>query len=236
MAETPSTPTGEHTPVSNEPEEAPAPEQEMRSDPPSEGLDPDGGAVTEEGLEVVEGYTPPSTEMAMLSAAPEAGRATAAQRRALAEVPKLWMAPDTSALSDVGEASFGAPPRLEVVIGTDDRVQITGTSSYPWRVHAPVRLGDQHQLPVRHGVDGQRRSELRLRSHHHPLGAGGHHRLVRLRRVGRLGAHRVGGEHLWIAERQAVGYPVVPRQEDRIGQYSEGLLRHRHSGRPERQR
>jgi glutamyl endopeptidase len=140
MAETPSTPTGEHTPVSNEPEEAPAPEQEMRSDPPNEGLDPDGGAVTEEGLEVVEGYIPPSTEMAMLSAAPEAGRATAAQRRALAEVPKLWMAPDTSALSDVGEASFGAPPRLEVVIGTDDRVQITGTSSYPWRVHASLLI------------------------------------------------------------------------------------------------
>ena len=140
MTQTPSTPTGEHTPVSNEPDEVAAPEQEMHTDPPEEGLDPDTNPVTNEGMEVVEGYTPPAAEMGMLSAPPEGGRAMEAQRRALTEIPGLWMAPDTSGLADVGEASFGAPPQLEVVIGTDDRVQITATSIYPWRIHASLLI------------------------------------------------------------------------------------------------
>ncbi|MFE5672606.1 trypsin-like serine peptidase [Agromyces sp. NPDC056523] len=44
------------------------------------------------------------------------------------------------ALRDIGEASFGPVPGLEVVIGVDDRVQITATSVFPWRVHASLRI------------------------------------------------------------------------------------------------
>ncbi len=51
------------------------------------------------------------------------------------------MAPDTSELRDIGEASFGPPPpQAETVHGPDDRVQITNTSAYPWRVHASLLI------------------------------------------------------------------------------------------------
>jgi len=43
-------------------------------------------------------------------------------------------------LPDIGEASFGPPPALEAVIGTDDRVRISTTSVFPWRVHASLRI------------------------------------------------------------------------------------------------
>lgn len=48
-------------------------------------------------------------------------------------------------LRDIGEASFGPAP--EAVIGVDDRVQITGTAAYPWRVHCSLRItaGDGSQ-------------------------------------------------------------------------------------------
>jgi len=40
--------------------------------------------------------------------------------------------PDISGLADIGVASFGETPRLEAVIGTDERVQVTDTEKYPW--------------------------------------------------------------------------------------------------------
>ena len=132
-------PTGKHAPVSNQLEAAPPPEAERISEPPEEGVDPRTNPV-EGGMELVEGYVPVATELAALTAMPESGAATEEQRRLLEEVPGLWMAPNTSGLADVGEASFGAPMALEAVIGTDDRVQITNTTAYPWRVHASLLI------------------------------------------------------------------------------------------------
>jgi V8-like Glu-specific endopeptidase len=44
-------------------------------------------------------------------------------------------------LRDIGEASFGVPPpHEELVHGPDDRVQITNTSVYPWRLHASLLI------------------------------------------------------------------------------------------------
>jgi glutamyl endopeptidase len=140
MGDLTSTPSGPHTPVSNEPEEAAAVEQELVSDPPSEGLDPRANPVADPGVEVVDGYTPITTEVGALSAVPESMEASDARARALEEVPALWTAPDTSGLADIGEASFGSPPALEAVIGTDDRIQISATSSYPWRVHSSLLI------------------------------------------------------------------------------------------------
>ena len=53
-----------------------------------------------------------------------------------------WVAPDTSKLRDVGVASFGAPPQevLETLHGPDDRVRITTTAQFPWRVHASLLI------------------------------------------------------------------------------------------------
>src|SRR5262249_46957914 len=51
------------------------------------------------------------------------------------------MAPKTSKLKDIGEASFGPPPpKAETLPGPDDRVQITNTSIYPWRAHASLLI------------------------------------------------------------------------------------------------
>lgn len=48
--------------------------------------------------------------------------------------------PDLSGLEDIGVASFGAPPQLEAIIGTDERVQITNTRQYPWRINASLLI------------------------------------------------------------------------------------------------
>jgi glutamyl endopeptidase len=139
MADQASVPTGEHQPVSNEPEEA-LPEQEEQVSDSSEGPDAEAGPVTEEGTEAVEGYTPVTTELPALTVATSDEERASARESLLQELPRLWVAPDTEDLHDIGEASFGEPPTLEVVIGTDDRVQITNTSAYPWRVHASLLI------------------------------------------------------------------------------------------------
>lgn len=72
---------------------------------------------TSGGLEAVEGYEMPSLE-SVADAVVEAD----------------------DQLRDIGEASFGPPPDLEAVIGTDDRIRITATSTFPWRVHASLRI------------------------------------------------------------------------------------------------
>lgn len=51
-----------------------------------------------------------------------------------------FVVPDLSSLEDIGVASFGAPPASEAVIGTDERVQITNTKQYPWRVIASLLI------------------------------------------------------------------------------------------------
>jgi V8-like Glu-specific endopeptidase len=49
-------------------------------------------------------------------------------------------APDMSGLVDIGVASFGDPPQFEAVIGTDERVEITNTKQFPWRVNASLLI------------------------------------------------------------------------------------------------
>jgi glutamyl endopeptidase len=135
-----SIPTGEHAPVSNQPEEAPFVEQEDLSDPPSEGVDAQANPVTEEGIEVVPGYTPVVTEVGRLSNVPESAAAAKSQQEVVDRLAGLLIAPDTGGLPDIGEASFGPTPGLEVVLGVDDRTQIMGTSVYPWRIHASLLI------------------------------------------------------------------------------------------------
>jgi len=84
--------------------------------------------------------------------APELGEGTGAGQgtndgREAVEVPPtaeavaIVVAPDTSNLSDIGEASFGpAPPLAETVHGPDDRVRINNTTVYPWRVHSSLLI------------------------------------------------------------------------------------------------
>jgi len=61
-------------------------------------------------------------------------------REALAEEDTLFNIPDLSGLADIGAASFGQSPIREVVIGTDERIQITDTEQYPWRVTASLLI------------------------------------------------------------------------------------------------
>lgn len=80
--------------------------------------------AAEDGLEDV-GYRlprPPS---------PEAGLEAAAG----------LLVPAEPGLRDIGEASFGSPgPVAETVQGPDDRVEVTRTDRFPWRVHASLRI------------------------------------------------------------------------------------------------
>jgi V8-like Glu-specific endopeptidase len=107
-------PGGRHTRVSNHDQEAAAARKRV-ADPPSDGANGETALVTGEGTEAVEGYSREETAPA-----------------------EAWSPPQNE-LRDIGEASFGRPPPMaEVVIGPDDRVQITNTSSYPWRAHASL--------------------------------------------------------------------------------------------------
>lgn len=51
-----------------------------------------------------------------------------------------FTAPDLSDLDDIGVASFGEPPNLESIIGTDERVRIVNTQQYPWRINASLLI------------------------------------------------------------------------------------------------
>jgi len=110
---------GPHTPVSNHP-----PEEaggillaKSVSEPPSSGED-SAEAAGADGTEDVEGH--------------------AKTEAALAE---LFVAPTSTELRDIGEATFGPPPpEPETVHGPDDRVQITNTAVYPWRAHASLLI------------------------------------------------------------------------------------------------
>jgi glutamyl endopeptidase len=109
-------PSGPHTPVSNQDQEAAAVRRRVAASP-EEGDDPRTTPVNDNGTEAVENHSP-------------TGALAAAE---------MWTPPESDELRDIGEASFGSPPSMaEVVIGPDDRVQITNTSAYPWRVHASL--------------------------------------------------------------------------------------------------
>lgn len=48
--------------------------------------------------------------------------------------------PDTSKMRDIAEASFGVAVQAESIIGSDDRRQISPTTSYPWRANAQLLI------------------------------------------------------------------------------------------------
>jgi V8-like Glu-specific endopeptidase len=85
---------------------------------PSEGDNAEPAPAREDGCEAIAGF-----------ALPESSRA------------EMFTASDDVELRDIGEASFGAPGAgVEVVHGPDDRVRITNTAAYPWRVHASLLI------------------------------------------------------------------------------------------------
>jgi len=109
-----------HQSVSNHPDEAAELViKKALSKPPSEGTDPKTVKLGTSGAEAVAGFKMPVES---------AGAETA-------------QAPDTSGLPDIGEASFGPlPPQTRTVHGADNRVRITTTGIYPWRVHASLLI------------------------------------------------------------------------------------------------
>jgi glutamyl endopeptidase len=114
-----SKPTGGHMSVSNKPDETLRAEEveffvaNPVSEEPSEGKDPGTNKANADGTEAVPGHKKTSME-------------------------SIYTAPDTSKLRDIGEASFGVFP--ETVHLPDDRVQITNTAVYPWRVHSSLLI------------------------------------------------------------------------------------------------
>ena len=108
-----------HQSVSNHPETAEALPKKAVSKPPSEGVDPKTPKPGHDGAEAVAGF-----KLLVEAAARAEG----------------FKAPDTSALRDIGEASFGVTPGVETVHGPDNRVKITATNIYPWRVHASLLI------------------------------------------------------------------------------------------------
>ncbi len=72
---------------------------------------------------------------------PAAGQVEAVAERRAETAMRTFTAPAMSGLRDVAEASYGpAPDVQETVHGPDDRVQITNTAAYPWRVHASLLI------------------------------------------------------------------------------------------------
>jgi glutamyl endopeptidase len=105
------TPTGDDRPVSNQESEPKPQEVEQAAETGSAGGRVSGGEV----IEKVRGFS-----------LPEAG-AAATELDTDLDFP------------DVGEASF--PQELmEIVIGTDERRQITATANYPWRASASLLI------------------------------------------------------------------------------------------------
>jgi V8-like Glu-specific endopeptidase len=107
-------PTGPHSPVTNEGAETEGTLVEMEEPP-----------YTGSGDDAIE----PGPQIEMVS------------RPFAAESSVRETAPDTSGLSDIGNASF--PERAfvpETVHGVDDRVRVNDTARYPWRVHASLLI------------------------------------------------------------------------------------------------
>jgi V8-like Glu-specific endopeptidase len=112
-----SQPTGRHASVSNQHQETARGAGHNISQMPSEGQNPRTGKLSEDGTEAVKGYKRPK----------------AAER-----AHQSHTVPEN--LPDIGEASFGKQPAARSVIGTDDRVQVNDTTTYPWRAHASLLI------------------------------------------------------------------------------------------------
>ena len=116
MAKEKATPTGPHTPVSNLVTETEALRGKLISTPEAGGapgvLDP-----RENGTEELW----PEVRPELSAGAPQA--------------------PSTEGLADIGTASFGQPGvQLETVHGIDDRVLVSETDKYPWRINASLLI------------------------------------------------------------------------------------------------
>jgi glutamyl endopeptidase len=109
----PTTPTGLHTPVTNRP--------------------PTESSIVEELLSAGESGFDRET-------VPPAGATIEAIPRVKLESMAELSAPETEGLPDIGVASFGSAPRLEAVIGTDERVRIQDTTKLPWRLNASLLI------------------------------------------------------------------------------------------------
>jgi glutamyl endopeptidase len=111
-----------HAPTSNQPDEAAvAAVKKPVTSAPSEGSDTRTIKTGVDGAEAVPGFQL-SKEMA-------------------AAMDAVYKAPEKTALRDIAEASFGPPPpRAETVHGPDNRVQITNTAAFPWRMNASLLI------------------------------------------------------------------------------------------------
>jgi glutamyl endopeptidase len=113
-----------HASTSNIEETAAASAGKPVSVAPVEGPNPKSVKAAANGTETVGGFKLMKAE-------------SSAEAAALVDA----RAPDTSALRDIGEASFGPPgPMLETVHGVDNRVQINNTGVYPWRAIASLLI------------------------------------------------------------------------------------------------
>ena len=122
---TPNTPkTDPHASVSNFDTESEKGAVKRASSAPSEGPDPKTVKAAASGFEGVPGF-----------------KLLAAESAAEAAGVMSTKAPDTSGLSDVGAASFGAPAAMiETVHGVDNRIKIANPSVYPWRAMASLLI------------------------------------------------------------------------------------------------
>lgn len=111
-------PAGPHTPASNETEGAPGSTKRPATSAGAEGPDAKAPKAGADGSESVAGY-----KMRAESAAGASVRL-----------------PDTSKMRDIAEASFGVAVQAESIIGSDDRRQISPTTSYPWRANAQLLI------------------------------------------------------------------------------------------------
>lgn len=115
-----------HTPVTNE---APAGSDESGDAGEVAGQTGQGDVQdTADERESVPGYVP------ILSGMGESMLESAMPAELLTDAPSL------AGLRDIGEASFGPPPMTEAILGSDDRVRITGTTAYPWRAIASLLI------------------------------------------------------------------------------------------------
>ena len=115
------TPDGPHTPVTNAVPEI-EPSRQQNEEEPLGGEPGDTQAISEDGREDLP--RPPKPEAL--------------------NTEEIWKVPDTSALGDIGVASFGTPKFiLETVHGPDDRIQVAETVKYAWRASASLLITAQ---------------------------------------------------------------------------------------------
>lgn len=111
-------PAGPHTATSSEPEGAPSSTKRPTATAGAEGPEAKAPKPAADGTESVAGFK---------------------MRAEYAAASNLRL-PDTSKMRDIAEASFGVAVQAESIIGSDDRRQISPTTSYPWRANAQLLI------------------------------------------------------------------------------------------------